>query len=142
MFEIQRRVRNDLGEISGLIAELERELIGTGVVQRDIYQLTLCLDEVLTNIVSYAFPEGGDHTIEVGVRQNDDVATVTVLDNGVEFDLTTALPPTDIRAPLEQRTPGNLGIHLISEFMDEVCYERRGDQNRLEMKKTVSKRVR
>jgi len=127
-----------LQEIPGLVAELKAVLTEVGLTDPDVYQIVLCLDEVLTNIVSYAFPEGGEHAIEIALEHVGDVVTVTVVDQGVPFDVTRAQDPPDTEASLEQRSVGNLGIHIVASFMDDVSYRRRHQKNHLVMKKTVS----
>ena len=141
MFEVQRRISNELQEIPALIDELKDVLTKVGLSDRDVFQIVLSLDEVLTNIVSYGFPAGGDHAIEIALHHTGDVVTVTVVDQGVPFDVARAPHPPDTEASLEQRSVGNLGIHIVKNFMDEVSYRRRRHQNHLVMKKTVSKAV-
>ena len=46
-----------------------------------------------------------------------------MLDDDVEpFDITRA-PDVDIDAPIEEREPGGLGLHLIRRMVDSVEYE-------------------
>jgi anti-sigma regulatory factor (Ser/Thr protein kinase) len=48
--------------------------------------------------------------------------TVTLVDDGgVEFDVTEKRQ-VNIDAPLEERTPGGLGIHLIQNLADRLEY--------------------
>ena len=45
------------------------------------------------------------------------------MDNGgAEFDV-TAKRDVDVESPLEERTPGGLGLHLIQNLVDTLEYE-------------------
>ena len=60
--------------------------------------------------------------IEVTVTIGD-VVRVSLVDNGgVEFDVTQKRE-VDIDAPLEERTPGGLGVHLVQNLVDSLDYE-------------------
>jgi serine/threonine-protein kinase RsbW/sigma-B regulation protein RsbU (phosphoserine phosphatase) len=88
------------------------------------------LDEVLTNTVSYGFPQGGRHSIAVRIEHRTGTLTATVSDDGAPFD-PLAQPIPDVHAPITERRVGGLGIHLLRTLMDSVEYRRRGDRNEL-----------
>jgi anti-sigma regulatory factor (Ser/Thr protein kinase) len=46
-------------------------------------------------------------------------------------------PPVDVRMPLEQRSIGGLGIHLVRSLMDELEYRREEGKNLFRMKKRI-----
>src|SRR4029077_18861751 len=91
---------------------------------------SLALDETLTNAVSYAFSEGGRHSIAVRIEHRDGYLTAIVSDDGAPFDPLSQAAP-DVHAPIEQRKIGGLGIHLVRTLMETVEYRRRGDRNEL-----------
>jgi anti-anti-sigma factor len=64
---------------------------------------------------------------------------LTVSDDGVPFD-PLAVPSPDTSRPLEERTVGGLGIHLVRHLVDQMTYERRGDRNVLTLVKTIDRR--
>jgi anti-sigma regulatory factor (Ser/Thr protein kinase) len=51
-----------------------------------------------------------------------------VVDDGLPFNPLEAEKP-DTSLPLQDRGIGGLGIHLVVNLVDEVTYERRGEQN-------------
>jgi serine/threonine-protein kinase RsbW len=57
-----------------------------------------------------------------------------VEDDGQPFNPLEA-PEVDTTKPLEERTIGGLGIHLVRKLMDGLDYQRQGDRNLLTMKK-------
>jgi anti-sigma regulatory factor (Ser/Thr protein kinase) len=62
--------------------------------------------------------------------------TVTVEDDGVPFNPLEATEP-DLDRPLEERSIGGLGIHLVKNLMDDVEYRREAGRNYLVMRKRV-----
>jgi anti-sigma regulatory factor (Ser/Thr protein kinase) len=84
------------------------------------FPVHLAMEELFVNMVHYN--PTVTTAIEVGIDVEDRV-TVSLVDNGgVEFDVTTKRD-VDIDAPLEERTPGGLGIHLIQNLVDSLEYQ-------------------
>ena len=97
----------------------------------------LTLEELFTNMVKYsASKSGAEIRIDmVGVANG---VEVTLTDYDVApFDVTQA-PDVDIDAPIEQRKPGGLGLHLIRRMVDFVHYEYSAEsrQSRITFRKT------
>lgn len=91
---------------------------------RDRWVVDLTLEELFTNVLKHN-PEGeGELLIEL--ERTDGAMRIALTDfDSDRFD-PTALAPPDTNAPLEQRKPGGLGIHLIEQLTDEIRYEYRG----------------
>jgi serine/threonine-protein kinase RsbW len=66
----------------------------------------------------------------VRIEFRNGALTATVSDDGRPFD-PLSQPSPDIHAPLEDRTIGGLGIHLIRSMMDAVEYRRADGRNHL-----------
>lgn len=94
------------------------------------YKFSLALDETLTNAISYAFADGTRHEIEVHVESSGGYLTAVVSDDGAPFD-PLSQPAPDLRAPIDQRKIGGLGLHLLRKLMDAVEYRRRDGRNHL-----------
>ena len=110
--------------VSGLATE-------AGVHPKRIMHLELAVEEAVMNICSYAYktPPG---TVVVRVLCADDRFTVQLVDEGIPFDPLSVEEP-DIKAELEDRKIGGLGVLLIRRVMDEVHYQRKGSLNILTM---------
>lgn len=96
-----------------------------GAVRRSV---NVALDELLANELSHGMAgrDGGSVTVEVELDQER--VTITITDDGPEFDPFRQAAP-DTTLPIEERPIGGLGIHLVRELMDEVSYQRRDGQN-------------
>lgn len=101
-----------------------------------VFNLNLVLEEAVTNVIMYAFPQGGDHVIELTAHSADGMLTLTVKDDGIAFD-PTEVPEADVTLSAEERSIGGLGIFLIRQIMNEVSYQREEGHNILTMKKLL-----
>lgn len=127
---------NELAEIERFEGEFQAFATRHGLAPRAIGQIWLAFDELLTNTVSYGFPEGGRHKISVRLDIEGDCFTAELVDDGVAFDPLAAGEP-DLDAELEEREIGGLGIHFVRVVMDSLDYRREKDQNRLVMTKRI-----
>jgi len=77
------------------------------------------LEELFTNIVKYG---RGKAPVSIRIEAIDDGVEVTLEEPDAEpFDVTRA-PAVDIHAPIEQREPGGLGLHLIPKLVEDLSY--------------------
>lgn len=85
-------------------------------------QIDVAIDEIITNIASYAYgEEGGDFTVQAEMQTEPRQLKLRFIDNGTPFDpLQKADPDTSLSA--EERQIGGLGIYLVKKTMDEVSY--------------------
>ncbi len=100
-------------------------------------ELNIVFDDLLNNIVSYAYQDDEEHEIEVRVEAAGERIVVTISDDGIPFNPFDADTP-DTSLSLEERTLGGLGIHLVLNVMDKVAYQRRTDKNVLTMVKKLT----
>ena len=137
-------VANELAASPRVATEVEAFCLGHGISHRDLNRFNLALEEVLTNVISYGFPAGGRHDIEVRIAwrpydPNEGALRATVSDDGVPFDPLAAEPP-DLGRPVEQRKVGGLGIHLLRALADAIDYRRDGGRNVVTFRLRVGER--
>ena len=84
-----------------------------------LFDLDVAVEEASTNIVRHAY--GPDHAGDILVRVEavDDAVCITLTDWGLPFDAED-LMPLDLDAPVEARTEGGMGLHLVHKLMDDV----------------------
>ena len=87
-----------------------------------IYQVQLAADEACTNIIEHAYGGEGLGEIECTIQIESTGLTLTFRDKGRPFD-PTCVPQPNIRAALEDRESGGLGVFLIHRLMDEVHFD-------------------
>jgi anti-sigma regulatory factor (Ser/Thr protein kinase) len=134
------QLMNDLSELERVSHLLQRFGEQHGLPPRAVFELNLALDEILTNVVSYAYADVAPHEIVLRLFVAVEAPAIEVLveveDDGQPFDPTSA-PPPDINLSIEDRPIGGLGIHLVRQVMDELVYRRQHDRNVLSMRKLI-----
>ena len=121
-------LKNSVDQISLLPAFVQEAVKASKLNSELEGSLNLALEEAVTNVVLYAYPEGTEGDVIVDAAVTDKALTFTITDTGKPFD-PTARPDVDINAGVEDRPIGGLGIHLVRQIMDDVRYERRGNKN-------------
>lgn len=137
-FATEHRLRNNLEEIQQVVAWLEDFSLRTAIPDSVRNAFDLSLEECLTNIISYAWNDGLEHWITLRFKHQErpDRVAVEVEDDGREFN-PLAVPPVNINVPLETRSVGGLGIHMIRQIMTNVEYRRQNGRNILTLTKDV-----
>jgi serine/threonine-protein kinase RsbW len=128
--QISTRMTNELAEIPRLAARVDAFCVERNIHGGVAHRFNLALEEALTNIVAYGFPDGGRHEIEIRVVFEDSSLMASISDDGVAFDPLSQAAP-DIHAGVEEREVGGLGIHLLRKLTDAVYYRRRDGRNQL-----------
>ncbi len=98
--------------------------------------IRLVAEELVVNIVDYAYPDGGDDYLDVEIERDEERITLRFRDGGVPFN-PLDLPPPDISLPIEQRPIGGLGFFIVTKTMDTVEYEYTGGENVLTVMKKL-----
>ena len=132
--DLSIRLRNSLGELKHLKEALRGYCEFRELPSNAVFALTLSLDEVVTNIISYGYDDRGEHYIDVTLRSGQGLIEVSVSDDGKPFNPLDFRTP-DIRCPLDERPVGGLGIYLVKTYMSELEYRREGVKNCLIMRK-------
>ena len=100
------------------------------------YQLHLALEEVLVNVVNYAY-DGKDGDIDISYDLDNSKRSIKVIikDKGKEFDPTKAEDPV-LEGNAKERKIGGLGIYIVKNIVDDIKYSRVENQNVLEIVKS------
>jgi serine/threonine-protein kinase RsbW len=96
------------------------------------WRFPLALDEILSNIVRHGLA-GRPASIDLTFSVDTEYVAIEIVDEADAFNPLLA-PPADTSSPLEERTPGGLGIALVRQLMHETAYERRDARNYFTMR--------
>jgi serine/threonine-protein kinase RsbW len=129
-------LKSNLSELDILCEKLESICQSLNLSQKCKFEINLALDELFTNIISYGFDDDEEHVIEITIDLKPDEVVLRVEDDGVPFNPVEASAP-EVACSVENCRIGGLGIHLIRNLMDEICYRRCGNRNVLIMKKNI-----
>lgn len=130
------RITNELDEITVLTTFVEELCSELSLSAETTMHINLALEEAVSNVIMYAYPEGEQHEITLEAIATENQLIFLLSDNGQSFDPTN-VPDVDLTIPAEERAIGGLGIFLIRSIMNEVTYQRLGNENRLTMKKNL-----
>ena len=130
-------MRNDIEQIPTLAEWID----SIGVPEELSMPINLALEEIVTNVMLYAYPgKSGQVLVECNKAVSDQPSAIrlifTITDSGIPFD-PTKKEEVDTTLSAEERPIGGLGIHLVRQIMDEVSYERVEDKNVLTLVKNV-----
>ncbi len=113
-----------LAAVGPLLDWLE-EVARSFAFEREAFRsLQLAIEEVFANCVRHN-PSGAG-PIEIRVANDDGHVRVSIVDPDTDgFDLRTKEDP-EADLPIEERTPGGLGIPLIRKICDDIEYRHEG----------------
>jgi anti-sigma regulatory factor (Ser/Thr protein kinase) len=130
------KLKNHLSELDKLCRKLEQFGQQIGLSKKFVFQINLALDELFTNIVSYAFPNHDTHWIEFALSREDGFIVIRVKDGGIPFDPASINLP-DLEKTIEDCKVGGLGLHIVRKMIDDITYERSGGKNITTLKKNI-----
>lgn len=128
MEDLKLLIRDNYEDLARLMDQTIHFLETRSVGSKAVYTVTLVLEEILTNIVKYAFDERGDNEIVVSMRLHGRYLQIEFVDSGRNFDPLAVPPPSPAESILEC-DEGGLGIHLVRKSAEHVEYRRQGDKN-------------
>lgn len=102
-----------------------------GMSQERFPILELALEELLVNVVSYAY-DGEPGWIRVGCGTLQGRFLLWIEDQGKPFNPLARAEP-DVNEGIDERRVGGLGIHLVKSMTDGLTYSRHGNSNLLEV---------
>ncbi len=132
-------LHNEISQLAPMAAWIEGICGEFGVSSALAMSINLALEEAVTNVIMYAYPENEEAAFFVDFDLAEDgVATWRLVDAGVPFD-PTAKEDADLTLGVMDRPIGGLGIFMVKEIMDEVSYVREDGKNILIMKINLNK---
>ncbi len=135
-YEEHFTIENRIEELSALAQKIEQLCGKWDLLSPMTMKINLVLEEALSNIIYYAFEDNGIHKIEISLKNQKNMLTIEIIDDGIPFDPLSHEQP-DITLQAEERPVGGLGIFLISKIMDTVQYSRKNNYNILTLKKSI-----
>ncbi|PWC37964.1 hypothetical protein TSO352_08455 [Azospirillum sp. TSO35-2] len=131
-------LRNDLSELERLAVAVD-DFIERNDLPPDLaFKFNLCFDELITNIVSYGYGDGGTHEIRVRLEADGAELRAEVEDDADAFDPFAEAPAPDLTGDLDDRRIGGLGVFLVKKTMDRAAYRREGGRNLVLLAKALA----
>ena len=129
-------ILNRTSELDRVYTFIEEFASRYSIIERVRYKLHLAIDEILANIISYAYTDEESHYIIIRLWIEDEAVRIEFVDDGVAYN-PLLQPEPKIDVPLEERQVGGLGIYLVRKLMDAVEYRRDIEKNHLIISKSL-----
>jgi len=114
----RRSFARSIDAIDEIVAFAEASTASLAPAQRE--SIHFVIEELFTNMVKYT-PDGAPR-MSIEIACLGDGADVTLIDTDVDkFDPTTE-PDARVDLPIEQRTPGGLGLHVSRRLVESLTY--------------------
>ena len=124
-----RSFRNDDAQLRPLSEWFRGFARSNGIAEARARDFELCLNELVTNVIHYAYEDRGEHEIRIALERDCGELRATIEDDGRPFNPLEKEPPP-IPLSLEAAGIGGWGIPIIRAFADDLSYERRDGRNR------------
>lgn len=116
--------------LSTLNAWYADQIASADLPPRVVGDMKLCLNELVTNVISYAFRDQPAPQLSVTLHLAAPEIRAEIVDNGLPFD-PLAVPEAPPLDDLETAPIGGFGIKLVRETARALRYERVEGENRL-----------
>ncbi|MGE3776868.1 MAG: anti-sigma factor antagonist [Pirellulaceae bacterium] len=127
---LKLRIKNDMAELTSLYAKANELLVRHLVPYRSGYATNLAIEELVVNIIRYAFMDDEEHDIDIGLGVFGEQILLEIRDDGRPFDPRES-PPHNVDA--EDLEPGGLGLTLVLDLVDLLTYRRAHDRNHVQV---------
>lgn len=131
------KIKNNISELDKLVIFIEKMAEDWKIPVKEVFSINLVLEEIISNIIFYAFDDKFDHEIHLEADYNNNILKIMIEEEGKEFNILKVPLPDHLDTGVENRKVGGLGIHLITTIMDKIEYERTGDKNQTFLYKKI-----
>ena len=105
----ERMFRRDIAALPEVFRFVAARIRALEVGESEAYWADLVVEELFTNMIKYS---RNDRDVAIHVNRDADRLRIRLTDFDVEpFDITQHAPHVDPTQPIEQRTPGGLGLY-------------------------------
>ncbi|MCD4772853.1 MAG: ATP-binding protein [Bacteroidales bacterium] len=131
------KIKNNISELDKLVIFIEKMAEDWKIPVKEVFSINLVLEEIISNIIFYAFDDKFDHEIHLEADYNNNILKIMIEEEGKEFNILKVPLPDHLDTGVENRKVGGLGIHLITTIMDKIEYKRTGDKNQTFLYKKI-----
>ena len=122
-------------ELTRIVAATDEFFASEGICESIRYAVDLVTEELFVNLVNYNTATTAN--IDLEMRMRGDAIEVSLTDYDVDRFDPTAHGDVDVNAPLEERTPGGLGIYLVLNLVDSINYDYRDRVSKITFSKST-----
>lgn len=124
-------IKNETSELDALNAAVAQFLTAHATPPRAAYAVNLALEELIVNVIQYAYIDDEAHTIDVELGVEGPQIVLRIVDDGMPFDPRKG---PALHVDSEDRVAAGLGLTLVLDMVDVLKYRREQDKNRVEVR--------
>ena len=128
-------IKNETSELRELYAKISEFLESHSTPYRSGYTVNLALEELVVNIIRYAYMDLDEHLIDIDLNIVDQQLVLVIEDDGRPFDPQAGnIREMEYAEDPEELQVGGLGLVLVLDMVDMLKYARVKDKNRTEVR--------
>lgn len=132
------RLRSETSEFAKVRDQLDRLGRQYVIPERDLMELQIAADEIVSNVIKYSWADDLDHEFLVRITLNADAITLQIIDDGSPFDPRSAPAPSHRPRADRLLHPGGVGIDLVRKLVDGFDYRRVRGYNQTTLTKKIA----
>jgi anti-sigma regulatory factor (Ser/Thr protein kinase) len=133
------RILNRLPDLDALAEGLRDFCRSGGASDEEFGDVRLAVEEVVSNTIRYGYVDAEAHPIVVRATLEGGAISIEIEDDARAFNPLDA-PLPDLTLPVEEKSPGGLGILLLRSVTDRIEYRRVGGKNLLRLIRTLGRK--
>ena len=126
---MQQEFGRSLDELRNIVSFTDAFFLENDIDESVRYIVDLCVEELFVNMITYNTESNADILIEMNPHEHG--VEISLTDFNVEHFDPREIQPVDVNAPLEQRTPGGLGLYLVLKMVNSIHYEYRNRTSKI-----------
>ena len=126
-------------QIRAVTEFINAQLKALGCPEHARIQVDVAVDELLSNIIRYAYGPGvsGQATVRMDVEEDPRRVVLTFIDRGAPYDPLSAEFTDTTHLPAKQRPIGGLGLYMVKKTMDASDSAYRDGQDMTTIRKII-----
>jgi anti-sigma regulatory factor (Ser/Thr protein kinase) len=126
---MQQKFGRSLDELGNIVSFTDAFFLENDIDASVRYIVDLCVEELFVNMIAYNTESSADILIEM--KPHEHGVEISLTDFDVERFDPREIGSVDVDAPLEQRTPGGLGLYLVLKMVNSIHYEYRNRTSKI-----------
>jgi anti-sigma regulatory factor (Ser/Thr protein kinase) len=118
-----------LDELKNIVGYTDTFFLENDIDASVRYIVDLCVEELFVNMITYNTESNANILIEM--KPHEHGVEISLTDFDVERFDPREIGSVDVDAPLEQRTPGGLGLYLVLKMVNSIHYEYRNRTSKI-----------
>jgi len=120
---LKKSFRRNFDSIGGILEFIEQAGGNYGLNDSQTFNIEIVVEELFTNQIKYA--SGGTGCINISITRRGSRVFIELEDFNVQpFDISERIP-LNANRPIEERTPGGLGLHLVTNLTEDLKFDYR-----------------